>query len=281
MNCHVCRSEKIVPWGSKNGYALWRCNDCDLRFVAPMPISTSEVYGEDYFEGAKEGFGYVNYEEDKEPMIPAFNTYLERIRAETGKAGKLLDVGAATGFFVGIATKKGFNASGIELSAHAAEKGRQLGRNIRTGTLANEAGNYDIVTMLDLIEHLTDPRADLFKAAALLPVGGVLVINTPDAGSLFSGMLGLRWHLVCPPEHLYYFNRRNLARLLTECGFEIRTVTTIGKSFTLKYVFKTLYKWTKLSVFDALAGFLSRPRLSHISIPINLYDNMFVLARKR
>ena len=155
--------------------------------------------------------------EDKEPMVPAFLKYLDLISsALASKKGKLLDVGAATGFFVRLAENAGFSGMGIEISDHAASQGRSKGLKIQTGTLSSVAGTFDCITMLDLIEHVPNPRAEITKAAELLREGGVLVINTPDAGSMFARVMGKRWHLICPPEHLYYFNRRNMKRLLEE-----------------------------------------------------------------
>ena len=251
-------------------------------FVHPPPsFVIDEVYGREYFEGASHGFGYVRYDEDKEPMIPTFRRYLDLIEGSLGAKGKLLDVGAATGFFVALARERGFDARGVELSEYAASLGRQKGLDIETGTLADSTGTYDAITMLDVIEHLPDPRADLKRAYALLRPGGVLVINTPDVGSLIARAFGLHWHLIVPPEHLYYFDRKNLCALLEETGFRVELCTTIGKSFTFAYILKTLYKWTRFSLFDRLASSFGHSFLGKLSIPVNVRDNMFILACKR
>lgn len=250
-------------------------------FVHPLPQSTTDIYQKDYFEGAHEGFGYVDYDADKEPMVPTFERYLHAIREKLGGAGALLDVGAATGFFVSLALRAGFSARGVELSAHAAERARQKGIDVQTGTLADVSGTFDCITMLDVIEHVPDPRAELTRAARLLRAGGVLVINTPDVGSLVARVLGKRWHLIVPPEHLHYFNRSTMRRLLEEVGFEVVTETTIGKSFTPQYILKTLYKWTKWRMFEWIANDVQHSILARLAIPVNLHDNMIVIARKR
>lgn len=280
MTCTVCGESETTLFTVKNGHSIFCCKHCGLLFVHPTPRS-ADIYSADYFTGATSGFGYVNYDEDKEPMVPAFKKYLRLITDALQKKGKLLDVGAATGFFVNLARRAGFDASGVEISDHGASVGRKNGLAIATGTLESVTGTFDCITMLDLIEHVPDPREELRLARARLAQGGVLVINTPDAGSLFARAMGKRWHLIVPPEHLYYFNRSNLTRLLKEEGFETELVTTIGKSFTFKYIFKMLHKWTKLWLFDALARGASHQRVARLAIPINLYDNMFILARKR
>jgi len=279
--CYVCKERTALPYTKKNGCELFRCSTCGLIFVYPLPQSTEAIYEQDYFEGATEGFGYLSYDTDKEPMIPAFKKYLRHIYAALPAKGKLLDVGAATGFFVGLAGEAGFDAEGVDISDHAASHGRAKGLSIRTGVIDDMSGHFDAITMLDVIEHVPDPRAVLSKAAALLTSGGVLVINTPDVGSFVARICGRYWHAIIPPEHLYYFNRTNMRRLLEEVGFEVAMVTTIGKSFTFTYIFKTLHQSTRLRLFLKLCSFFSYRPLSKISFPINLHDNMFVLARKK
>ncbi len=281
MTCHVCKGEVTEKFCSKNTHDIFRCTQCRLLFVHPLPQSTAEIYEADYFGGAQKGFGYVEYDADKEPMIPTFKAYLSHIRRLLGKEGILLDVGAATGFFVGLAKEEGFDARGIEISEHAAAKARAKGLDVQTGTLSDVAGVFDCVTMLDVIEHVPDPRSEILKAAGLLKKDGVLVINTPDSGSLVARLLGKRWHLIVPPEHLYYFNRRTMKMLLEEAGFIVVSEKTIGKSFTPQYILKTLYKWTHVAAFDWLALFCQKTFLGRFSIPLNLHDNMFVIARKR
>src|SRR3989344_2020238 len=116
INCPVCGAWSHDVFARKSGYALYSCRACGLTFVHPIPDSAG-VYGEDYFSGARGGFGYVDYDADKEPMAPVFEKYLRRI-ARYGTGRRILDVGAATGFFLDIARRAGFDAYGVELSAY-------------------------------------------------------------------------------------------------------------------------------------------------------------------
>ncbi|MDZ4361740.1 MAG: class I SAM-dependent methyltransferase, partial [Variovorax sp.] len=194
---------------------------------------------------------------------------------------RLLDVGAATGYFVGLAKEAGYDAEGVDISAYAAALGRAKGLSIRAGVIDDIHEEFDCITMLDLIEHVPDPRSVVKKAASLLRGGGVLIINAPDAGSALARVLGARWHLISPPEHLYYFNRTNIQRLLEEEGFQVVRMTTIGKWFTFKYIFKVLSRSTHIGLFQKISSLFSRPFLARYSIPLNLHDNVFVIARKK
>jgi dolichol-phosphate mannosyltransferase len=279
--CPLCKTGKTKVFCEKNGYQIYVCAACRLKFVYPVPDATA-IYSRDYFFGATGGFGYTDYDRDKEPMVPAFTEYLRRIEMLLPERGPLLDVGAATGFFLSLATRRGFEPHGVEISSYAAERAREKGIAVITGTIADLPAEerFKVVTMLDVIEHVADPRSEIIRVHKLIAPKGLLVINTPDAGSLYARVMGKRWHLLVPPEHLYYFNRANMRSLLSKTGFDVITISTIGKKFTLPYIFKTLHAWQNFLLWKYLADFCSSGFLARISIPINLRDNMFVIARK-
>lgn len=279
-DCILCGAASDI-FGHKNGYTLYTCRSCNLTFVYPVP-NASEVYGEGYFTGASLHSGYANYDADKEAMVPTFEKYLKRIEPLVpGK--RLLDVGAATGFFLQIAQRFGFDVYGVEISSYASGQAIKKGIPMVTGTLGDVPATplFDVITIFDVIEHVGDPYAECLQANTLLKKGGVLVINTPDIGSFYARLMGKKWHLIIPPEHLFYFNRKNMRLMLEKTGFEVVSITTIGKRFTPQLIFKTLYVWQKLSIWKYLSDFCERTPLRHIAIPINLYDNMFVIARKK
>ena len=248
-----------------------------------MPADHLKIYSGDYFSGAQGGFGYADYDRDKAPMEATFFKYLDRIEAAGAKGG-MLDVGAATGFFLDLARRRGWSVHGVEPSSYAAQLGQAKGIDVRAGTLEDQnfpAGSFDAVTLWDVIEHLPDPNTTLQRIHALLKSGGVLAINTPDSASLLAHIMGLNWHLVTPPEHLNLFHRKSIRTLLEREGYEVLQVANIGKTFTVQYVLQILNHWTGADVFNSAAQWARSRRIGSWGIPINLLDNMFVLARKR
>jgi SAM-dependent methyltransferase len=270
----------------KDGYTLLRCARCGLVAVSPIPPSTNEIYAApDYFSGAAKGFGYVDYDADKEAMRGVFQEYLAQAEKLLPMKDKLLDVGAATGFFVALAEARGWKGEGIEVSDYAAAKGRDRGLRIITGTLESVAlvpGTYGVVTMFDVIEHVRDPRTAISLAADVLGKNGVLLVTTPDAGSVLARLLRAHWHLVVPPEHLYYFTKQSMTVLLESLGFDTISITHPGKRFTLRYFFATVARWCPVPPLPWLADYFARhAHLGDRSIPFNTYDNLFVVAHKR
>jgi 2-polyprenyl-3-methyl-5-hydroxy-6-metoxy-1,4-benzoquinol methylase len=282
--CAICSSPASFL-GKKNSFDIYRCNGCDTYFPWPIPNEeqTLEIYGQDYFSGATEGSGYVDYDRDKQPMVPAFQQYLDRIEHYQPARGTLLDIGAATGFFLKLAKARNWSVLGVEPSAHASGLGRRDGLDIRTGIFVTglyPPASLDVITLWDVIEHVPQPKMLIDAALEALKPGGLLALNTPDSKSVLARMLKAKWHLVVPPEHLFLMNSVSLKKLL-EPNFEILETDRIGKRFTLQYVMETLYHWQKLSIWNSLHKMVQGKAAGRIELPINLRDNIFILARKR
>ena len=278
--CPLCESKNVSFFTTKAGFCLYTCSDCKLLFTFPLPESIN-IYNSSYFSGARDGFGYVNYDMDKEPMVPTFQKYLDIVSSLGLKGGNLLDVGSATGFFMCLAEKRGFQVKGVELSDFAANLARDKGLNVVTGDIFSQnflGESFDIITMFDVLEHVPDPKALISEVRRILKKGGLLLINTPDAQSLWARLLGSKWQLIVPPEHIHYFSPKNLGDYLSKNGFKIEISTKIGKKFTLQYIMKILYKWQGFRIF--LAKIFSEGFMSKISIPINLYDNFLLIVKK-
>jgi SAM-dependent methyltransferase len=90
------------------------------------------------------------------------------------------------------------------------------------------AGGFDVVTMIELIEHVAAPEVFLQSAARWLRPGGVLYLTTPNANSINRHVLGLTWSIISPPEHVTIWSARGMRRALVRAGFVPRRVRTEG-----------------------------------------------------
>lgn len=282
--CPICQASIINTFCSKNSHQLYRCQNCFLIFVWPIPSNLDSIYGQDYFQNKdKVGkkYGYTDYDQDKEPVRAVFVRYLE-IFSDHTKGRDIFDVGAATGYFLDIAREKGWQTSGIEISSYAAVVARRKGHDVICGVLPEVYFKklVAVVTMWDMLEHVDNPHFYVRAANKLLPVGGLLAINTTDTGSWWARFWGTHWHSIVPPEHLFYFARKNLELLLQQNGFSTIEVRKVGKKFSLAYIFSMLYSWQGLKIWSMLAQYFQRPWWRKFGIYINLRDNIFVFAKK-
>jgi ubiquinone/menaquinone biosynthesis C-methylase UbiE len=223
------------------------------------------------------------YIEEREGRVLTFEHHLKPLERLTGapRGRPLLDVGAYTGVFVEISSQHGWDAWGVEPSRWAVERARSRGLHVVQGTLETAhlpASYFDVVTMWDVIEHLTDPCRALRDAHRLLTPNGLLVIHTIDIESLFARLMGPRWPWLMEM-HIYYFSRRTLRAMLEECGFAVLSDRPQGRYLRLGYLMNRL---------GALIPFLGRPAeglvtrlgLRTLAVPVNLGDLFTAYARK-
>jgi 2-polyprenyl-3-methyl-5-hydroxy-6-metoxy-1,4-benzoquinol methylase len=237
----VCASPRFEPLFQKLEHQFVRCGDCGLERISPQPTdeTLAKIYGAHYYDA----WGL----HDSEATVAAlkkrtFKYVLDKLPGPpTGT--KLLDCGAATGFLLEVAHERGYEPYGLELSEFGAKEiARKFGDDrVFCGELQRaafpsaRAGDFGVITMCDYIEHVRDPRQTLALARSLVAEGGTLAITTPDAGSPSRRVLGTGWtHYKV--EHLFYFNKRNLERLLREVGFRSVKFYPLWKSLTLDYI---------------------------------------------
>lgn len=267
-------------------FDFFRCQNCDLLFVYPV-YDAHEIYDESYFNGGSHGFGFSNYETDK----LASSKYLTKllrwaIDVHNQPKPQLLDVGAANGFFLTICAEEGVQAQGIEISREAVKWAEKLGRNVTCSTIEDfkTSHKYDIISALDVLEHISRPIQFIRTVRDLLAEGGIFLVNVPYEGSFSAKLSGKKWHALLPPEHWYYFNKKSLRHLLESNEFEIIDLKVISKSFSLSYIFLTVTNSPQIpQLFRKLlgaSGFIFKSPIGKMKVFLPLYDNLSVLARK-
>jgi len=227
--CVICGQYGVTPHTRSNGFEIVRCEGDGLIFVSPRPADVSPFYDERYYTGGMPGV-YSDYEEASAQVSSDWRERLEYLEGLIGRKGSLLDVGCATGSFLDLARSRGWETSGLELSAWAAAQAlNEKSLSVVQGSLPDEripAEAYDVVTLWDCVEHLSEPRKVLLDARRILKPGGVLMLST-GAVPHEDRRLVSRWYY--PPWHLYYFSEETIKRLLTDCGFALESYSEKDK----------------------------------------------------
>jgi len=220
------------------GIQIWICKKCNFVFVYPIPsIKTQKEY---YDQSHKSGLYKIHSDDDVPIRMKLNNKRFEELIHYNPK-GNILDVGCASGFFLDVSAKNGMATFGIELSSDAANKARKNHKNIFNGPL--EDANYpnaffDIVTIYDIIEHVLDPNSTIKEVSRIIKPDGIIVITTPDISSWHARLLGKRWGMITPLEHLFYFSPNTIRLLLEKHDFLVREIRKNYKIFTFDYLFK-------------------------------------------
>ncbi len=253
-----------------------QCRHCQLVYANPRwsPEEILAAYA------AVEDNTYVTERAGRELTFSRHLHTLEKIIGP-GKGRQLLDVGAYIGVFVEVAAANGWDAWGVEPSAWAADAARQRGLNVIQGTLdaAELCGRqFDVITMWDVIEHLSDPTEVLQQSYEHLRSGGWLAVHTMDIDAPIARLMGSRWPWLMDM-HLYYFSRQTLAAMLAEAGFEVIWAGDQGRYLRLGYLA------SRVAAFNPTLGrlanaFVRRSSLAEKAVPVNFGDLLTVVARR-
>ena len=281
--CNLCGSDSTASLFEKQGFNIVKCKKCGLVYVNPR-LSMDDIkklYQEaEYFNRNEEGHGYRDYLADRELHIKTFEREFDLIERHK-KGEKLLDIGCATGFALKVAKGRGWEVHGIEVSRFAAEYARkEFSIDVFNGTLEESHypdKNFDLIIAYGTIEHTVEPKAFLKESGRILKDDGLIVIATPDIGN----WLGNREFQYKPLEHLYYFNRDTISKMLRDAGMEVIAYRKMKVNRSLRFHIERLkyYFRRSNSVLNTIESLLKTAQLLDISFFIP--DGQMVVYAKK
>jgi 2-polyprenyl-3-methyl-5-hydroxy-6-metoxy-1,4-benzoquinol methylase len=239
--CTLCNGDSFrrIPFRySFNGKFLYamKCRCCGLISIFPRPTAEeiTAMYSDEYFTVAdkKTHHGNTDYISDIQKIDFSPNVAaLKKIVPN----GNFLEIGCATGSLLNAMKKEGFNVTGIELSAFAAEYGRKnydiniINKPFENNLLDNDLkeNSFDGIFMGDVLEHFTDPFASVQLAYRLLKKDGKLIANVPGTLNLISSRMAFAYYrlagtqktMTIPPYHLTEFSPATLRKMFFKSGF--------------------------------------------------------------
>jgi len=258
--CCLCGSTSFSrPFPARHPW-LVRCR-CGLVFALPQPSDEelAEIYSPRYYEpfGVKRD-GMEGYRAMKQANAHRILSVAEKFISR----GRLLDVGSALGDVMIVAQARGWDALGVEPHCRAVELANEVLPN-KTIHLAFEdlafdsVGRFDLITCLDVLEHLRQPRTALAHVRQLLTEKGIAIVSVPDIGSLSARLSGARWpHF--HRDHLWYLSRRTLTTLLIQCGFVPLCISRAWKVLSLQYILGILQEHDHIGMVSRWAGRMLR-----------------------
>lgn len=256
-NCLICHSSDVDTYFhlKSNDLIALKCKECGHVFVNNSPITSdniSDFYTMDDFRGQRKlqnetwytdyySDCFTNYEDklNSSLVLKQFQEKAEYFDLKFPHGGRLLDVGCATGVFLDMMRKKGWDVEGLEISDELASYARKtFSLNVHVKDLTSEKLNrepFHVITLFDVIEHIPDPNLMISACRDLLVDNGVLLLRTPTEEGLLRDIAKVIYRMSLTKiefpmlwfysfEHIHSFSLNTLNTILKRHGFSISKV---------------------------------------------------------
>jgi 2-polyprenyl-3-methyl-5-hydroxy-6-metoxy-1,4-benzoquinol methylase len=220
-----------------SGYRYYRCPKCGLVSTYPVPDdATIEAHYARKFKGYYEL--RLRFEQQYHVVDRQYHKLLQAVVHVSRPS--ILDVGCFTGGLLQVLEQNGWDVYGLELQPEAVEvaKGRLPGRVFQADLHSRHfpQRQFDVVSLLGVIEHVKDPMRMLRRCAEVLAPNGTLILQTPNSGSFLAHAMRQFWPPYAPVEHIHLFSHRAMRRAISQVGLQNVRILNHWKRLPVAYV---------------------------------------------
>ena len=217
-NCLIC-GKCPVPLSARYSKSfLTKCIKCNLVFSSLIPSE----------DGLHQHYSLYPRNADVSRLtIGVYEKWVQTCR-KSGYSTHL-DFGCGSGDLVNFAKKQGFASVGTEINYSVTKKLEELGVPVKSlSSILAQPETYDVITAIEVIEHVSDPKSILEALNKKLSKKGLLFLTTPNFNSLNRYLLKNKWRALWYPDHINIFNKSSIERILFQSGFSNVNVLTEG-----------------------------------------------------
>ena len=246
-------------------YEIKKCSKCELLFTSHLPDETKLI----------KAYAEADFDSHLESRFAA-KTYFRQLSRHIGSFDSVLDVGCGDGEFLKICQQKGVERiAGIEPSGAASFVAEPLIRKqIFAGVMEelDSIEKFDVVTLFQTIEHLSDPIHFFEQSRRFLNPNGVVAVVCHDYSGFVNKILREK-SPIFDIEHLQLFSKKSITELMKSVGMNALTVRHFSNTYPLSYLAKLAPLPHKIKVRLGERGILNR-------VPVSLpLGNILAIGR--
>lgn len=248
--CPICNEKIRIKLLDLGQFNLYLCKVCKNGFIYPVPKNLSNYYPKLYWQHlgrlSKVRVWLHNWlQKDRVNWLKKYLSY-----------GEVLDVGSGEGIF-GILLGKNFNVTNLEYPGAQVQNKTVIKKNF---LYWNTSKRFDGIVFLESLEHVTNPKKYLEKAASLLKIDGYIFVEYPRFSSLESKILGKYWLQRDVPRHLFHFTEEGLRNLANKINLKV-----IEQKGLMSYQY---------SPYCLLASFIQIVKLPSLNLRLGITKNL-------
>jgi SAM-dependent methyltransferase len=281
--CPVCGATRAAPLYGFDPFGVSRCGGCGSGFLTPRLTAerSAALYRNGYFaSGDGESSGYADYAGLEPHLRRTFRRRYRRVATRVRKRAAL-DVGCAHGYALDVLSREFDGCAGLDLSPAAIEQVRVRGYEGHCGDLLSSPWgpeSFDLITCFDTIEHVYQPLPFALKLTELLRPGGIALLATPDLDSWLRRISGRGWVSFKIPEHVTYFTRPSMTRLLERAGLRVQRFSSDVGDYPIELILRRLARAFP-SFGRPLLGLARFPGTRRTALPVP--NGMFLVVAQK
>lgn len=279
--CPVCGNKgdywcTAMDWeyrSTNDQYTYLKCSRCVTIFISEVPQQAlAEIYPSNYYSFAKKsGRAIFKLKNAWDQLF--FRKILKSI---PGDSLSVLDIGGGTGEVTDML--KGADgridySEIVDIDKNSGTEASRKGHHyICTPIEAYSTDRkFDVILLLNIIEHVQDPKALLEKADRLLGDNGVIIIKTPNNDSLDARLFRRRyWGGLHCPRHWILFSDRSIKQMIDRTGLRLRTLKfTQGAPF---WTWSIIQLFRKKDIHQKKEPLIEHPLFGPLSIVFAAID---------
>lgn len=300
VKCPVCNNSHIRDYFrlQRNNLSALKCKNCNHVFIENSPITPSnaaDYYTMEDFKGNRKlqnNRWYTNYYRDcfadyaahldSSLTLKQFQEKLEFFNSQFPQRGRFLDVGCATGVFLDMAKKQGWDVEGVEISPdHASYAKENFSLKVHITDLTKQdldCEPFHAISLFDVIEHTSDVNSMVAACKKLLVDNGIMLIRTTAEESFLRDIAKIIYRASLTKFELpmlWFYSFEHIQ------SFSLKSLTTLFKNhnFSIMEIFREEENLDRINIPQYTRAAIKG--INFLSALLNKQHKMTVMARKK